>query len=117
MGLSEKRISHRDLVGFIGQSVSLLEAACAEARIQRDGLSQLGQARINPIRETFRHLCGNLRIFCMRAADSDVERVRLNCRRFGLAGLTAADIKTKYDFESHPDRLDEAMLADVPLPT
>jgi len=33
-----------------------------------------------------------------------------------LAVLTAADIKTEYDFESHPDRLDEAMLTDVPLP-
>lgn len=112
---SKNRTYHGELVGAARETVSLLEAARAEALVQRDSLSQLGQARIHPQRDSFRLFCGVLRKFFESQAVSDIERPCLECCRFILAVLAVAEIE--HDFESHPDRLYEAMRTDMSLPT
>lgn len=66
---SKNRTYHGKLIGAARETVSLLEAACAVARIQRDNLSQMGQARINPSHESFRLFCNGSERIRMAAGE------------------------------------------------
>ena len=96
------------------ECLSSIERLCSVAEVQRARLRK--HPRVYPAQEALRYFCGMLRLFFERFAEpsrrTGPEASRF-LRGFALAVLTEVGVDHA-DFESHPDRLDELLGADIP---